>query len=84
MEVNSLSYRITSIYQAFCNTSHVGLRERLIYENRIIYERINEIFAIAKALKIRNNEKISFSGLLAEQCERTLNQKRLEKDLFFL
>ena len=84
MEVDSLSYRITNIHQAYCNTSHVGLRERLIYENRTISQRLSEIYSIAKVLKNRNNEKISFSSLLVEKCERTIVQKRIEKNLFFL
>ena len=33
IEVDALSYRITNINQSFLNTSHVGLRERLFYEN---------------------------------------------------
>ena len=84
IEVDSLSYRITNIHQAYFNTSHVGLRERLIYENRSISERLKEIFSIAKAFKIRNNENISFSSLLVEKCQRTIAQKRIEKNLFFL
>ena len=83
-EVDSLSYRITNIHQAYFNTSHVGLRERLIYENRSISERLNEIFSIAKAFKIRNNENISFSSLLVEKCERTISKNRIENNLFFL
>ena len=84
MEVDSLSYRITNIHQAYFNTSHVGLRERLIYEKRNISQRLNEIFSIAKVIKNRTNEKISFSSLLVEKCERTIAQKRIEKNLFFL
>ena len=84
MEVNSLSCRVTNIHQAYCNTSHVGLRERLIYESKSIFHRLNEIFSIAKEFKNRNNEKISFSSLLLEKCERTIAQKRIEKNLFFL
>ena len=84
IEVDSLSYRITNIYKTFINTSHVGLRERLFYENINIYQRLNEIFSIAKVLKDRNNEHISFSSLLVEKCERTIAKKRIEKNLFFL
>ena len=84
MEVDSLSYRISNIHQTYCNTSHVGLRERLIYENKIISRRLYEIFSIAKVLKNRNNENISFSSLLVEKCKRTIDQKRIEKNLFFL
>ena len=84
MEVDSLSYRITNIYQAYINTSHVVLRERLIYENKSISQRLNELFSIAKVLKNRNNESISFASLFFEKCERTITQKRIENNLFFL
>ena len=84
MEVDSLSYRITNIHQAYFNTAHLGLRDRLFYENKNISQRLNEIFSIAKVLKSRNNENISFSSLLVEKCKRTLDKKRIEKNLFFL
>ena len=84
IEVDSLSYRITNIYQAYDNTSHLGLRERLFDENNNISRRLDEIFSIAKVLKDRNNENISFSSLLVETCERTINQTKMEKNLFFL
>ena len=83
-EVDSLSNRITNIHQTYLNTSHLGLRERLFYENKNISARLNEIFSIAKVLKDRNNENISFSNLLVEKCERTIAQIRIEKNLFFL
>ena len=83
-EVDSLSRRITTIQQAYCNTTHLGLRERLFYENKNISQRISEIFLIAKELKKRNKERISFSSLLLEKCERTIYQYRVEKNLFFL
>ena len=84
IEVDSLSYRITNIHQAYFNTLHVGLRDRLFYENKNISQRLYEIFSIAKVLKNRNNEDISFSSLLVEKCKRTIDQKRIEKNLFFL
>ena len=84
IEVDKLSYRITNIHQAFLNTSHVGLRERLFYENINISQRLNEIFSIAKVLKDRNNENLSFSSLLIEKCERAIAKTRIEKNLFFL
>ena len=84
IEVDALSYRITNINQSFLNTSHVGLRERLFYENINISQRLNEIFSIAKVLKDRNNENISFSNLLVEKCERTIQKIKMEKNLFFL
>ena len=83
-EVDSLSLRITNIKQAYCNTAHLGLRERLFFESKIISLRLNEIFSIAKKLKERTKESISFSSLLVEKCERTIAKKRVEKNLFFL
>ena len=79
IEVDSLSYRITNIYQTYLNTSHVGLRKRLFYENINIYHRLDEIFSIAKVLKDRNNEHISFSSLLVEKCERAFAKKKNRK-----
>ena len=83
-ELDSLSYRITNIHQAYCNTSHTGLRERLFDENKNISQRLYEISSIAKVLKDRNNENVSFSSLLVEKCERTISQTRIRKNLFFL
>ena len=83
-EVDSLSYRIININQAYCNTLHRGLRERLIHENESISQRIKEIFSIALALKNRTNENISSSSLLLEKCKRTIAQERIEMNLFFL
>ena len=84
MEVDSLSHRMTNIQQAYFNTTHLGLRERLFCENKNISQRIKEIFFIAKELKKSNHEKISFSSLLLEKCERAIHQNRVEKNLFFL
>ena len=84
IEVDSLSCRLTNIHQAYCNTSHVRLRERLFHENNRIFQRLTEILSIAKLLKDRNIENISFSNLLVEKCERTIAQERIEKNLFFL
>ena len=84
MEVDSLSLRIINIQKAYCNTSNEGLRKRLFYECKNISQRINEIFSIAKKLNNRSNENISFSSLLVEKCQRTIAQKRIEKNLFFL
>ena len=83
MEVDILSNRITNIRLAYCNTTHEGLRERLFYENKNISQRMNEIFLIAKVLKNRTNENISFSDLLIEKCKRTIS-KIMEKNLLFL
>ena len=83
-EVESLSLRITNIKQAYCNTSNLGLRVRLFNENKYISQRLKEILSISKLLKNRTNEDISFSSLLVEKCERTIAEKRIEKNLFFL
>ena len=84
MEVDMLSNRIVNIHQAYFNTSNLGLRERLFYENKNISERLNQIFSIAKILNDRNHEQISFSSLLVEKCVRTIAQKRKRENLFFL
>ena len=83
-EVDSLSCRIMNIKRAYCNTVHVGLRKRLIYENKNISQRLNEILSIALLLRERTNEKISFSNLLLEKCERIIAQEKMEMNLFFL
>ena len=84
IEVDSLSYRITNIHQAYFNTSHVGLRERLFYENKNIYQRLKEIYSIAKFLKNRTIEEVSFASLLLEISERTIAQTKIQRNLFFL
>ena len=84
MELDSLTNRIVNIKQAYFNTSHDGLRKRLFYETKYIYQRLNEIYSIAKVIRNRTIEKISFSSLLLEKSKRTINQSRMEKSLFFL
>ena len=84
IEVNSLSDRIENIKQSYSNTTHEGLRMRLFYENKSIFQRLNEIYSIAKFLKNRTVEKISFTSLLLEKTKRTIAQTRIEKNLFFL
>ena len=84
IEVDSLSNRIENIKQSYINTTHEGLRVRLFYENKSIFQRINEIYSIAKFLKNRTIENISFTSLLLEKSKRTIAQKRIGKNLFFL
>ena len=84
VEVDSLSIRITNIQQAYCNTSNLGLRERLFNENKNISQRLKEIYSIAKFLKNRTNEKVSFTSLLLEMSERTIAQTKIQRNLFFL
>ena len=84
MEVDYLSYRITNIQQAYSNTTHFNLRERLFCENRKISQRLNEILSIAKELKNRTNENISISSLLLEKCERSISKRKIGENLFYL
>ena len=84
MEVDSLSFRLKNIKHAYRNTLHCGLRERLLCENKINFLRLKEIYSIAKELKNRNKENISFSSLLIEKCERSITQSKLGENLFFL
>ena len=84
IEVDTLSNRIANIKQAYSNTAHDGLHKRLFFENKQILQRLNEIYSIAKVLRNRTIEKISFSSLLLEKSKRTINQTRMEKNLFFL
>ena len=84
IEVDLLSNRLTNIKHAYRNTLHYGLRKRLLCENKINYLRLKEIYSIAKELKNMNKDKLSFSYLLVEKCERSIAQSRIEKNLFFL
>ncbi len=84
MEVDSLTNRITNIKHAYFNTANDGLRKRLFNENKNISQRLNEIHSIAKYLKNRTMNNVSFSSLLLEKSERTLAQTKMEKNLFFL
>ena len=84
IEVESLSRRITNIHQSYWNTEHLNLRERLINENKIITDRLNEIYKIANILKNRTNQEISLSSLLLEKSKRIIAQRGMQKNLFFL
>ena len=84
IEVDSLSRRLSNIQQAYRNTENLNLRERLINEDIIIFDRLNEIFEIANILKKRNNQNISLSSLLLEKSKRTIDQRGMQKNLFFL
>ncbi len=84
MEVEVLSNRLQNIKQTCKTTSNKGLKERLFYENKNIFKRVNEIYKIAEILNKRNNEKINFSNLLVEITKRTLNENKFESNLFFL
>ena len=84
IEVDTLSNRIANIKQAYFNTAHDGLHKRLFFENKQILQRLNEIYSIAKVLRNRTIEKISFSSLLLEKSKRTISQTKMGKNLFFL
>ena len=84
MEVDSLSNRINNIKCCYNNTAHEGLRERLFFENINISQRLKDIYSIAKFLKNRNIEKLSFTSLLLEMSERTIAQTKIQRNLFFL
>ncbi|WP_032521518.1 hypothetical protein [Prochlorococcus marinus] len=84
MEVDFLSNRLRNIRQSFKTTNNKALKERLFSENKNIFKRVNEIYKIAELLNKKNNEKINFSNLLVEITERTLNENKFERNLFFL
>ena len=84
IEVDSLTYRVINIKQTYAHTINYGLRERLIEENKCLYERLKEIFVIGLLLEKRTTEKISFSNLLVEKCKRSLAKSSIKRDLFFL
>ncbi len=83
MEVDSLTYRLRSIKVSFNTTSNNRLRDRFIYENKTILERVNEIYKVAVYLNKSEKENISFSSLLLEKSKRTLKEIRTESNLFF-
>ena len=84
IEVDSLTYRIRVIKQCYETTSNKGLIERLIKENKKIFERIMDINKVSKILTKRSNEKITLSALLEEKSRRTLDEIKTENSLFFL
>ena len=83
MEVDVLSIRLRNIKQSFKTTNNERLKERLFYENKNIFKRVNEIYKIAELLYKTNNEKINFTNLLIEKTKRTLNENKFESNLFF-
>ena len=84
IEVDSLSYRLRSIKLSLKTTYNDRLKERLIYENKSIFERVNDINKTAFYLSRRGKEKISFSSLLLEKSRRTLKEISKESNLFFI
>ena len=84
IEVDVLTNRLRNIRQSLKTTHNKALKERLFFENKNIFKRLNEISKISELLNKRNNEKINFSKLLVEITKRTLNENRFESNLFFL
>ena len=84
LELDSLTTRIKNIKQTYLDTTHNDLRDRLIFENITISERVNEITSIAKLVEKRSNNSISLSSLLVEKCRRTRREIKKENNLFFL
>ena len=83
MEVDVLSNRLRNIKQSYKTTENKALKGRLFAENKNIFKRVNEIYKIAELLN-NNNEKINYSNLLLETTKRTLNENKIERNLFFL
>ena len=84
MEVDSLTCRLRSIKLSFKTTYNNRVKERFIIENKIIFERVNDINKTALFLSKSENQKISFSSLLLEKTRRTLKEIRTESNLFFI
>ena len=84
IEVDSLSNRINNIKCCYNNTANDGLRQRLFFENMNISQRLKDIYSIARFLKNRTIEKVSFTSLLLEMSERTIAQTKIQRNLFFL
>ena len=84
IEVDILSNRLKNIKNSFKTTNNKALKERLFLENKNIFKRVNEIYKIAELLNKKNNERFNFSELLVETTKRTLNENKLETNLFFL
>ena len=84
LEVDSLESRIKNINQAYSRTSHNKLRDRLIFENRSIFIRIEEISYLAQFYVERSKEKISLSRLLLEKCRISIFEINNKSNLFFL
>ena len=82
IEIDVLTNRIRNIRESLKNTQNKGLKERLYYENKNIFQRVNEIYRIAELLNKTNSEKINFSNLLIEKTKRTIIENIYESNLF--
>jgi len=83
IEVEVLSNRLRNIKQSYKSTENKSLKGRLFFENKNLFNRVNEIYKIAELLN-KNDGKINFSNLLFEITRRTLNENKFESNLFFL
>ena len=83
-EIESLSYRLKNIRECYKSSSNEKLKDRLIYENNKIFERLIEINKIANFLNKKNIEKICYTTLLIEKTKRILEEAKTESYLFFL
>ena len=72
LEHDSLISRIKNIDQAYSRTTNEKLRDRLFFENRTIFKRIEEISSFAEFLVVRTKEEITLSSLLLEKCRRSI------------
>ena len=84
MEVDSLTSRIRNIKQSLQRSSNKRLRKRLICENKIIFERVCDIYEMAKLINNMTKENLNFSSLLFEKSKRALNETKSESNLFFI
>ena len=82
IELDYLTSRLKNINLTFSRTENKKLRERLIYENYNISERIREIKSIAKLLDTKKNESFAFSKLLLEKCKRSIEETKIGRKLF--
>ena len=82
IELDYLTSRLKNINLTFSRTENKKLRERLIYENYNISERIREIKSIANLLDTKKNESFSFSKLLLEKCKRSIEETKIGRKLF--
>ena len=84
MEVDVLANRLRKIRESFKSTHNKALKERLFSENKNIFNRVNEISKIGELLIKKNKEQVNYSNLLVEITKRTLNENKIESNLFFL
>ena len=69
---------------AFKYFTRIVEQSKIIFQNKTIYKRVNEIYEIANLLNKRNHQKLNFSKLLVEISKRILNENKFESNLFFL